>query len=105
MEISSLQPEAESYQSTMVYNWSGTRKSLICACELWYLKGPVILEEEAVTLDPAESHHSRQRVLVCDAQSLFRTVCIVAPFCNVKKNIQIVIMLHLLQPNIVTLSW
>ena len=104
MEISSLQPEAESYQNTMVYNWSCTRKSRICACELLYLKGPVILEEDAVALNPAESHHSRQCILVCEAQSLFRTVCNVAPFCNVKKNIQIVIMLHLLQPNIVTLS-
>ena len=99
-----MQPEAESYQSTMIYNWSSTRKSLICGCELLYLKGLVILEEDAVTLDPAESHHSRQRFLVCEPWSLFRTVCNVAPFCNVKINIQIVIMLHLLQPNIETLS-
>ncbi len=99
-----MQPEAESYQSTMIYNWSSTRKSLICGCELLYLKGLVILEEDAVALNPAESHHSRQRFLVCEARSLFRIVCNVAPFCNVKKNIQIVIMLHYLQPNIEILS-
>ena len=45
--MSSLQPEAESYQSTVVYNWSSTRKRLIYNQRLnlirvlWYIIGVV----------------------------------------------------------------